>query len=115
MTVEQFVLLCNYSQLNQNEGNYKALEPIFHIVCTDGHEISVQVHAYVHAAFEGIQPKSGMYNSRIGRKIVFAETDDLDLDQFGFDSIEDIESFVQSHGGIDLEKTLDKAFERVKK
>ncbi len=36
-----------------------------------------------------------------------AETNCEDLNQYGIDTIEDIENYVNSHGGIDVEKTVD--------
>ena len=40
-----------------------------------------------------------------------AETDCEELDQYGIDDIEDIEKYVESHGGIDIEATTSHAVE----
>lgn len=37
------------------------------------------------------------------------ETDCEDLNQYGIDDIEDIETYVESHGGIDIQKTTEEA------
>ena len=39
------------------------------------------------------------------------ETDCEELDQYGIDDIEDIEKYVESHGGIDIEATTSHAVE----
>lgn len=41
-----------------------------------------------------------------------AETDSVDLNQYGIDLLEDIEAYVESHGGIDIETTTAKAVEQ---
>ena len=52
-----------------------------------------------------------LYASTFGKDLVMAETDCEELDQYGIDDIEDIEKYVESHGGIDFEATTSHAVE----
>lgn len=88
--------------------------PIVHIICADSTEISVQCHARCHAIFSDIASAAtgyGIYSDTFGRELAAAETDCEDLDQYGIDNIEDIENYVASHGGIDIEATTKRAIE----
>ena len=88
--------------------------PIVHIICADSTEISVQCHAGCHAVFSDIASAAtgyGIYSDTFGRELAAAETDCEDLDQYGIDKIEDIEKYVESHGGIDIEATTSHAVE----
>lgn len=127
MTVKQYVLLCTASTLlpftderkRQGKPNaYKAAGyPIGHIVCGDGTEISVQAHCYVHTLFADVKdesPSMRFYASNIGKQLLMCETDSDELDQYGIDDIEDIQKVVDSHGGIDIDATIDHLIDIVK-
>ena len=87
--------------------------PIARIYCADGTSISVQAHAGAHCKFSDIDCKGpfSWYASTFGKDLVMAETDSADLNQYGIDDIEDIEKYVESHGGIDIESTTSHAIE----
>lgn len=118
MTVEEYVMVATAGTvlaiserkelLIGHRNAYKAtICPIPSIVCKDGTRISVQVHAGCHSLFAGIE--SGpfdWYSKDIGSKILMAETNSEDLNQYGIDTIEDIENYVDKHGGIDYEATM---------
>lgn len=109
MTVKQYVMLMTaQSIINSKEGkdSYIYAGAIPHIICKDGYEISVQCHGGVHCEFENVPPRAGIYSSSFGEKLLRAETDCEDLHQYGIDTIEDIEKYVESHGGIDIDKTV---------
>lgn len=93
---------------------YKAAIPIMRIYCADGKSLSVQAHGGCHVVFKDINLKPGIfsyYSPKFGRKLAMCETDCEELDQYGIDSIEDIEKYVESHGGIDIEVTTSHAIE----
>ena len=87
--------------------------PIARIYCADGTSISVQAHAGAHCKFSDIKSEGpfSLYASTFGKELVMAETDCEELDQYGIDDIEDIEKYVESHGGIDFEATTSHAVE----
>lgn len=87
--------------------------PITRIYCADGTSISVQAHAGAHCKFSDVDYEGpfSWYASTFGTDLVMAETDSADLNQYGIDDIEDIEKYVESHGGIDIEATTSKAVE----
>lgn len=87
--------------------------PIARIYCADGTSISVQAHAGSHCRFADVPREEGLsrYASTFGKDLVMAETDCEKLDQYGIDDIEDIEKYVESHGGIDFEATTSHAVE----
>ena len=87
--------------------------PIARIYCVDGTSISVQAHAGSHCKFAGVDCKGpfSWYASTFGKELIMAETDCEELDQYGIDKIEDIEKYVESHGGIDIEATTSHAVE----
>lgn len=87
--------------------------PITRIYCADGTSISVQAHAGAHCKFADVDCAGPflLYASTFGKELVMAETDCEELDQFGIDDIEDIEKYVESHGGIDFEATTSHAVE----
>jgi hypothetical protein len=87
--------------------------PIARIYCADGTSISVQAHAGSHCRFADVPGQEGLswYPSTFGKDLVMAETDCEELDQYGIDDIEDIEKYVESHGGIDIEATTSHAVE----
>ena len=87
--------------------------PITRIYCTDGTSISVQAHSGAHCKFSDVNCEGpfSLYASTFGKDLVMAETDCEELDQYGIDDIEDIEKYVESHGGIDIETTTSKAVE----
>lgn len=86
--------------------------PIVHIICADGTEISVQCHSGCHAIFSDIASSAtgcGIYSDTFGKELAACETDCPELDQYGIDNIKDIENYVKSHGGIDIESTTSRA------
>ena len=87
--------------------------PIARIYCADGTSISVQAHAGAHCKFSDVDCEGhfSWYSPTFGKDLVMAETDCVELDQYGIDSIEDIENYVESHGGIDIEATTSHAVE----
>ena len=87
--------------------------PIARIYCADGTSISVQAHAGSHCKFADVDCEGpfSFYASTFGKELVMAETDCEELDQYGIDSLEDIEAYVASHGGIDIEATTSHAVE----
>ena len=87
--------------------------PIARIYCADGTSISVQAHAGAHCKFSDVECKENFswYSPTFGKDLVMAETDCEELNQYGIDSIEDIENYVESHGGIDIEATTSHAVE----
>ena len=88
--------------------------PIVHIICADSTEISVQCHSGCHAVFSDIASAAtgcGIYSDTFGKELAACETDCEELDQYGIDYIEDIEKYVESHGGIDIETTTSRAVE----
>lgn len=88
--------------------------PIARIYCVDGTSISVQAHRGSHCKFSDVKPDDDVfswYPITFGKDLIMAETDCPDLYQFGIDTIEDIESYVESHGGIDVEATTSHAVE----
>lgn len=87
--------------------------PIARIYCADGTSISVQAHAGSHCRFADVPGEEGLswYTSTFGKDLIAAETDCEELDQYGIDDIEDIEKYVESHGGIDIEATTSHAVE----
>lgn len=87
--------------------------PIARIWCADGTSISVQIHKGAHCKFADVDREGpfSLYASTFGKDLVMAETDCEELDQYGIDDIEDIEKYVESHGGIDIEATTSHAVE----
>lgn len=124
ITVKQFVMLLTSQSIVSAASHmtpkisstnpYKCATPIMRIYCADGESLSVQAHGGCHVIFEDIHPKSGIfscYSPKFGRKLAMCETDCEELDQYGIDDIEDIEKYVESHGGIDIEATTSHAVE----
>lgn len=86
------------------------------IICKDGVSLSVQVHQCCHAILgENINKNNPLYSTNYDIDIKMAETDCLELDQFGIDTIEDIQQYVDSHGGIDIQATIEKQYNDMKK
>lgn len=87
--------------------------PIARIYCADGTSISVQAHAGAHCKFSDLDCAESLswYSLTFGKDLVMAETDCEELNQYGINSIEDIENYVESHGGIDIETTTSHAVE----
>lgn len=123
ITVKQYVMLLTAehivaaaSRMNPH-GAFGAspysCSPIARIYCTDGTSISVQAHAGSHCKFADVDCEGpfSLYSSTFGKDLVMAETDCEELDQYGIDDIEDIEKYVESHGGIDIESTTSHAVE----
>lgn len=112
MTVEQFVMLLTSQSIVSthaaaNDTNaYRYAAAIHRIVCKDGISLSVQAHGNVHAKFEDAEQDFLHYSETFGRKLLCCETDCIDLDQYGINTIKEIESYVESHGGIDIEATI---------
>ena len=87
--------------------------PIARIYCTDGTSISVQAHAGAYCRFSDVNYEGpfSWHASSFGKDLIMAETDSADLNPYGIDKIEDIEKYVESHGGIDIESTTSHAIE----
>lgn len=124
ITVKQFVMLLTSQSIVSAASHmtpktsvinpYKAATPIMRIYCADGESLSVQAHGGCHVRFEDINPKPGIfsyYSPKFGKELAMCETDCEELDQYGIDNIEDIEAYVESHGGIDIEATTFHAVE----
>lgn len=120
MTVEEYVMVATASAvlttaerrnlLIGHENAYKATMAVIPcVICKDGTEISVQAHWGAHTMFDNEKLKDGIfqwYAKDIGTKLLWAETDSKELDQYGMDTIEDIQACVDSHGGLDYEATI---------
>lgn len=123
ITVKQYVMLLNAEHIIEAACHMTPEEtlcitpyhasPIARIYCTDGTNISVQCHAGAHCKFSDVDCEGpfSWYASTFGKDLVMAETDCEELDQYGIDNIEDIEKYVEFHGGIDIEETTSHAVE----
>lgn len=118
MTVKQFVMLLTSQSIistynaKHSKNVYEETCYILHIFCKDGKELSVQAHGAVHTEFEDVDYDLIHRSKTFGRKLLACETDCEDLDQYGINSIEEIEAYVESHGGIDIEATVAAGVER---
>lgn len=92
-----------------------ALTP--YIVCSDGNGISVQTHQGAHCEFEGIAQEDpfSWYPESCNLEPIMAETNSEDLNQYGIDDMPDIEAWIESHGGIDIDATIKHMYDRLKK
>lgn len=92
-----------------------ALTP--YIVCSDGKGISVQTHQYAHCKFEGVVEDGpfSWYSESCNLEPVMVETNCPELDQYGTDSIEDVEAWIEFHGGIDIDATIKCMYDKLKK
>lgn len=130
----QFTFACDSSVVliphSPNEGPTKAnAETTIHqlykglwaltpyIVCSDGKGISVQTHQGVHCKFEGITEEGpfSLYSESCNLEPIMVETNCPELDQYGIDMIEDVEAWIESHGGIDIDATIKYMYDRLKK
>lgn len=123
ITVKQFVMLLTSQAIVATASKMTpdrafgvspySCSPIARIYCADGTSISVQAHAGAHCKFSDIDCEGpfSWYASTFGKDLIMAETDCEELDQYGIDDIEDIEKYVESHGGIDIEATTSHAVE----
>lgn len=123
ITVKQYVMLLTAEHIvaaarrmtpDRAFGNSPySCSPIARIYCADRTSISVQAHARAHCKFSDVDCKGhfSWYSPTFGKDLVMAETDCEELDQYRIDSIEDIENYVASHGGIDIEATTYHAVE----
>lgn len=94
---------------------YKGLQALTpYIVCSDGKGISVQTHQYAHCKFKGIAGEY-WYSESCNLEPIMAETNSEDLDQYGIDDMSDIEAWIESHGGIDIDATIKFMYDRLKK
>ena len=89
-----------------------ALTP--YIVCSDGKGISVQTHQYAHCKFKGIAGEY-WYSESCNLEPIMAETNSEDLSQYGIDDMSDIEAWIESHGGIDIDATIKCMYDKLKK
>ena len=89
-----------------------ALTP--YIVCSDGKGISVQTHQYAHCKFKDIAGEY-WYSESCNLEPIMAETNSEDLSQYGIDDMSDIEAWIESHGGIDIDATIKFMYDRLKK
>ena len=92
-----------------------ALTP--YIVCSDGKGISVQTHHGAHCKFEGIAEEGpfSWYSESCNLEPIMAETNSEDLSQYGIDDMSDIEAWIESHGGIDIDATIKYMYDKLKK
>lgn len=92
-----------------------ALTP--YIVCADGKGISVQTHQGAHCKFKGIIEEGpfSWYSESCNLEPIMVETNCPELDQYGIDMIEDVEAWIESHGGIDIDATIKYMYDRLKK
>ena len=121
ITVKQFVMLLTSQSIVSaashmtpkisSSNPYKCATPIMRIYCADGESLSVQAHGGCHVIFADVNPRNGIYSSTFGKELAMCETDCEELNQYGIDDIEDIEKYVESHGGIDIETTTYHAIE----
>lgn len=123
ITVKQFVMLLTSQSIVSAASHmtpktsvinpYKAATPIMRIYCADGESLSVQAHGGCHVRFADVDCEGpfSWYASTFGKELIMAETDCEELDQYGIDDIDDIEAYVESHGGIDIEATTFHAVE----
>lgn len=114
MTVEQFVMLLTSQSIMCSEAcgktnPYRYCTPIPRIYCKDGESISVQAHGGVHCKFLSVQRDDLGYSKNFGHQLLRCETDSVNLNQYGSDNIEDVEEYVTSHGGIDIQVTMEHA------
>ena len=94
---------------------YKGLQALTpYIVCSDGKGISVQTHQYAHCKFKNIAGEY-WYSESCNLEPIMAETNSEDLDQYGIDDMSDIEAWIESHGGIDIDATIKFMYDRLKK
>ena len=89
-----------------------ALTP--YIVCSDGKGISVQTHQYAHCKFKDIAGEY-WYSESCNLEPIMAETNSEDLSQYGIDDMSDIEAWIESHGGIDIDATIKCMYDKLKK
>lgn len=113
MTVKQFVMLLTsqsilstHRAISNQSNSYRYACPIHHIICMDGKRISVQAHGGVHARFENVPCDVIGYSETFGKELLACETNCEDLNEYGSNTIEEIEAYVESHGGIDIEATV---------
>lgn len=124
ITVKQFVMLLTSQSIVSAASSmtpdmsvinpYKSATPIMRIYCADGESLSVQAHGGCHVRFADVNPRNSIYSSyspTFGKELVMCETDCEELDQYGINNIDEIEEYVQKHGGIDIERTTAKAIE----
>ena len=124
ITVKQFVMLLTSQSIVSAASSmtpdmsvinpYKVATPIMRIYCADGESLSVQAHGGCHVRFADVNPRNGIYSSyspTFGKELAMCETDCEELDQYGINNIDEIEEYVQKHGGIDIERTTAKAID----
>lgn len=124
ITVKQFVMLLTSQSIASAASHmtpdmsvinpYKAATPIMRIYCADGESLSVQAHGGCHVRFADVNPRNGIYSSyspTFGKELAMCETDCEELDKYGINDIDEIEEYVQKHGGIDIERTTAKAID----
>lgn len=115
MTIRQYLLLCTYVQMTANwkRKSYKDTDVIPRVFCKDGYNLSVQCHRAAHCKFNNTPINEYSlfpYAEKVGEDIIMAETDSEDLNQYGIDTIEDIQELIDKHGGIDIDKTLSNCY-----
>lgn len=76
-----------------------------------------QTHHGAHCKFEGIVEEGpfSWYSESCNLEPIMVETNCPELDQYGIDSIEDVEAWIESHGGIDIDDTIKWMYDRLKK
>ena len=97
---------------------YKGLWAVTpYIVCADGKGISVQTHQGAHCEFEGIAKEDpfSWYSESCNLEPIMAETNSEDLNQYDIDDMSDIEAWIESHGGIDIDATIKCMYNKLKK
>lgn len=124
ITVKQFVMLLTSQSIVSAASHmtpetsvinpYRAATPIMRIYCADGESLSVQAHGGCHVRFADVKPEDGIfswYSPTFGKELAMCETDCEELDQYGINDIDEVEEYVQKHGGIDIERTTTEAID----
>ena len=112
---ECFTKASTGTTIHQLYRGLRALTP--YIVCADGKGISVQTHRGAHCKYEGIAEEGpfSWYSESCNLEPTMAETNSEDLNQYGIDDISDIEAWIESHGGIDIDATIKYMYDNLKK
>lgn len=123
ITVKQFVMLLTAQTileaarhttpdtLSGDKTPYDICGPIVPIICKDGTKISVQAHGGVHCQYTNIAQTTFGYSVSFGESLLKAEVNGADFDTDKSYNIRVIEDYVNSHGGIDIESSTNRAIQ----
>ena len=112
MNVKQFVMLLTAQSIisaaaSGQKNPYRKCSEIPCIYCNDGTAISVQAHGKAQCTFRGIK------HNRLGRSETFGSEllccESPALNPYDSEDLPIIEAFVATHGGIDIQTTMEKA------